>query len=129
MYVIVLLKILAIPLIFFAVLDAFLMTVLPLRQGTRLMVICLINVSVAMAIGLVIMNVWQPGLTWRSNVDALLDLAPASAGPGSTRQRFATNIGAGGSTDSRPPLRLDGLDYDITSGCRSHLHRAIRLNI
>ncbi|HET8721850.1 MAG TPA: dicarboxylate/amino acid:cation symporter [Nitrospira sp.] len=80
MYVIFLLKILAIPLIFFAVLDAFLMTVLPLRQGTRLMVICLINVSVAMAIGLVIMNLWQPGLTWRSSVDALLNLAPASAG-------------------------------------------------
>ena len=72
MYVILMLKTLAIPLIFFAVLDAFLTTVLPLRQGTRLILICLINVSVAMAIGLVIMNVWQPGLSWRGNVNELL---------------------------------------------------------
>jgi Na+/H+-dicarboxylate symporter len=82
MFVILLLKTLAIPLIFFAVLDAFLTTVLPLRQGTRLILICLINVSVAMAIGLVIMNAWQPGLYWRGHVDELLNLAPAPRSPG-----------------------------------------------
>ena len=81
MFVILLLKTLAIPLIFFAVLDAFLTTVLPLRQGTRLILICLINVSVAMAIGLVIMNSWQPGLTWRGHVDELLNLTPGSTSP------------------------------------------------
>jgi len=75
MFVILLLKMLAIPLIFFAVLDAFLTTVLPLRQGTRLILICLINVSVAMAIGLVLMNTWQPGLYWRGHVDELLNLS------------------------------------------------------
>jgi len=78
MFVILLLKTLAIPLIFFAVLDAFLTTVLPLRQGTRLILICLINVSVAMGIGLVIMNSWQPGLAWRGHVDELLNLTPGS---------------------------------------------------
>jgi Na+/H+-dicarboxylate symporter len=78
MFVILLLKTLAIPLIFFAVLDAFVSTILPLRQGTRLLVICLINVSVAMTIGLVIMNVWQPGLSWSSHVDELLNLAPGA---------------------------------------------------
>jgi Na+/H+-dicarboxylate symporter len=78
MYVILLLKTLAVPLIFFAVLDAFLTTVLPLRQGTRLLLICLINVSVAMGIGLMIMNTWQPGLSWRGHVDELLNLAPGS---------------------------------------------------
>ncbi|HSF70205.1 MAG TPA: dicarboxylate/amino acid:cation symporter [Nitrospira sp.] len=81
MYVILVLKTLAIPLIFFAVLDAFLTTVLPLRQGTRLILICLINVSVAMAIGLTIMNVWQPGLSWTDRVDDLLNLAPGSTSP------------------------------------------------
>ena len=81
MYVILVLKTLAIPLIFFAVLDAFVTTVLPLRQGTRLILICLINVSVAMAIGLTIMNVWQPGLSWTDRVDDLLNLAPGSASP------------------------------------------------
>ena len=82
MFVIVMLKTLAIPLIFFAVLDAFLTTVLPLRQGTRLILICLINVSVAMAIGLVIMNTWQPGLSWRGHIGELLDLAAGSLSSG-----------------------------------------------
>jgi Na+/H+-dicarboxylate symporter len=82
MYVILLLKTLAIPLIFFAVLDAFLTTVLPLRQGARLILICLINVSVAMGIGLMIMNVWQPGLSWRGHVDELLNVASGSTPPG-----------------------------------------------
>ena len=71
MFVILLLKTLAIPLIFFAILDAFIRTTLPLRQGTRLIAICLINVSVAMAIGLVIMNEWQPGLSWHGQMDQL----------------------------------------------------------
>ncbi len=78
MFVILLLKALAIPLIFFAVLDAFITTILPLRQGTRLIVICLINVSVAMAIGLVIMNTWQPGLSWSGHVNELLNFAPGT---------------------------------------------------
>ncbi|HEU4505274.1 MAG TPA: dicarboxylate/amino acid:cation symporter [Nitrospira sp.] len=82
MYVILLLKTLAVPLIFFAVLDAFLTTVLPLKQGTRLILICLINVSVAMGIGLMIMNTWQPGLSWRGHVDELLNLAPGSTSIG-----------------------------------------------
>jgi Na+/H+-dicarboxylate symporter len=80
MYVILVLKTLAIPLIFFAVLDAFLTTVLPLRQGTRLILICVINVSVAMGIGLIIMNAWQPGVAWRGHVDTLLNLGPSGAG-------------------------------------------------
>jgi Na+/H+-dicarboxylate symporter len=82
MYVILLLKILAVPLIFFAVLEAFLTTVLPLRQGTRLVLICLMNVSVAMAIGLAIMNTWQPGLSWRGQTEQLLNLAPDVASNG-----------------------------------------------
>ena len=91
MFVIVLLKWLAIPLIFFAVLDAFMTTVLPLRQGTRLILICLVNVSVAMAIGLTIMNTWQPGLSWTGHVDELLNLAP-----GSTTSSNAPLAGANG---------------------------------
>jgi Na+/H+-dicarboxylate symporter len=82
MFVILLLKALAVPLIFFAVLDAFITTVLPLRQGTRLIVICLINVSVAMAIGLVIMNTWQPGRSWSGHVNELLNLAPGTTPSG-----------------------------------------------
>lgn len=76
--VVTLLKTLAVPLIFFAILDALIRTSLPLRQGTKLLVICLINVSVAMTIGLVIMNSWKPGLQWYGHVDELLQLVPGS---------------------------------------------------
>jgi Na+/H+-dicarboxylate symporter len=73
-----LLKTLAIPLIFFAILDALIRTSLPLRQGAKLLLICFINVSVAMTIGLVIMNTWQPGLSWLGHVDELLNVVPSS---------------------------------------------------
>ncbi len=78
LFVVTLLKTLAIPLIFFAILDALIRTSLPLRQGGKLLVICLVNVSVAMAIGLVIMNTWQPGLAWYGHVDELLHLVPGT---------------------------------------------------
>ncbi|HEV8604454.1 MAG TPA: dicarboxylate/amino acid:cation symporter [Tepidisphaeraceae bacterium] len=68
-----LLRALAIPLIFFAILDGFVKTNIPLRRGAKLLLICLINVSVAMAIGLIIMNVLKPGRHWRGNLDALVE--------------------------------------------------------
>ena len=79
MFLVQLLKTLAIPLIFFAILDALIRTSLPLSQGRRLLVICLVNVSVAMTIGLVIMNTWQPGLAWKGHVDELLHLVPGTS--------------------------------------------------
>lgn len=78
LFVVTLLKTLAVPLIFFAILDALIRTTIPLRQGGRLLVICLVNVSVAMAIGLAIMNTWQPGLAWYGHVDELLHLVPGT---------------------------------------------------
>ncbi len=75
MAVITVLKTLAVPLIFFAILDACVRISLPLRQGTRLLGICLINVSVAMVIGLTIMNTWQPGLAWVGHVEEWLPMA------------------------------------------------------
>ena len=77
-FVVTLLKTLAIPLIFFAILDALIRTSLPMRQGGKLLLICLVNVSVAMAIGLVIMNTWQPGRAWTGHVDDLLHLVPGT---------------------------------------------------
>src|SRR4026208_1421273 len=73
-----LLKTLAIPLIFFAILDALIRTSLPLRQGSKLLLICFIHVSGAMTIGLVIMNTWQPGLAWNGHVEDLLNVVPTS---------------------------------------------------
>ncbi len=77
LFVVTLLKTLAIPLIFFAILDALIRTSLPLRQGGKLLVICFVNVSVAMTIGLTIMNTWQPGQAWYGHVDDLLHFVPA----------------------------------------------------
>ncbi|NOS77785.1 MAG: dicarboxylate/amino acid:cation symporter [Nitrospira sp.] len=78
LFVVTLLKTLAIPLIFFAILDALIRTSIPFRQGGKLLAICLVNVSVAMAIGLAIMNTWQPGLAWLGHVDELLHLVPGT---------------------------------------------------
>ncbi len=76
--VVSLLKTLAVPLIFFAILDALIRTSLPLRQGAKLLGICLVNVSVAMVIGLVIMNTWRPGLQWYGHVEDLLQVVPGA---------------------------------------------------
>lgn len=59
--VIRILKALAVPLVLFAILDAFVKTKITAGAGVRLLVICLVNVSVAFAIGLTLMNVFEPG--------------------------------------------------------------------
>ena len=61
MLVIRLLKALAVPLVLFAILDAFVRTRISARSGAKLLVICAINVSVAFAIGLTLMNTIKPG--------------------------------------------------------------------
>src|SRR5688572_6399009 len=66
-----LLKALATPLILFAILDSFVRTQITARQGGRLLLICLVNVSVAMCIGLTIMNVVRPGVHWRGEFEGM----------------------------------------------------------
>jgi Na+/H+-dicarboxylate symporter len=72
MLVIKALRALAIPLVFFAILDAFVKTRIEGKKLGKLVLICLVNVSVAMAIGLTILNVFQPGKLWQGRVDGLL---------------------------------------------------------
>ena len=60
-----LLKALASPLVFFAVLDAFLRTEMTWERGSKLLLFCLLNVTVAMSLGLIIMNTFHPGEAWR----------------------------------------------------------------
>ncbi len=62
MLVIRLLKALAVPLVLFAILDAFVRTRISARSGLKLLVICSINVTVAFAIGLTLMNGLKPGV-------------------------------------------------------------------
>ena len=79
LWVVWILKTLAVPLIFFAIMDSLIRASLPLRQGVKLVTICLINVSVAMIIGLTIMNLWQPGKSWHGHVEDLLHVVPGTS--------------------------------------------------
>lgn len=81
MLVIRLLKALAVPLILFAILDAFTRTPITARSGGRLVVICLVNVSVAFSIGLILMNVLEPGVAWQGRLEQLAAQVGAGAGP------------------------------------------------
>ncbi len=71
MLVIRTLKTLATPLIFLAILDAFLHTDINFRHAGRLIAICTFNLSVAMLIGLTIMNVYTPGDLWHGHIQDL----------------------------------------------------------
>ena len=73
------LRALAVPLVFFAILDAFVKTRIEARKFGRLLLICLINVSVAMGIGLTILNVFQPGKLWRGQLETLIAQTHAKA--------------------------------------------------
>ncbi|HEX8680434.1 MAG TPA: cation:dicarboxylase symporter family transporter, partial [Chthoniobacterales bacterium] len=79
--VIRLLKALAVPLILFAILDAFLRVHISARSGGRLLLICLINVSVAFAIGLSLMNTLRPGDEWRGRLNEIAGVVEHEAGP------------------------------------------------
>jgi len=65
------LKMLAVPLVTFAVLDAIVRTDLSGRMGARLLLICAMNVSVAFVIGLTLMNTIEPGNLWYGHLDEL----------------------------------------------------------
>lgn len=70
---------LATPLIFFAIVEAFVQTPLTGRQGVRMFLICAMNIAVAFAIGLTILNVFQPGKQWSKDFAQRAD-AVAKAG-------------------------------------------------
>lgn len=71
MLVIRLLKALATPLILFAILDSFLKTSISGRSGLRLAAVCVLNVSVAMGIGLAVLNLADPGAEWAGHLAEL----------------------------------------------------------
>ncbi|MGZ8189430.1 MAG: dicarboxylate/amino acid:cation symporter [Methylosarcina sp.] len=70
--VIRLLKALATPLIFFAIMDAVITTEISMRHGRRLLALCGINLMVAMGIGLTLMNTLQPGQIWQGRVNEMM---------------------------------------------------------
>lgn len=78
MLVIQALKVLAVPLVAFVVLDSLLRFEVPARQGLRLVRFCLVNVSVAMVVGLVLTNWLKPGTYLRALFEPLLHRASGS---------------------------------------------------
>jgi DAACS family dicarboxylate/amino acid:cation (Na+ or H+) symporter len=75
-----LLTMLATPLIFFAIADAFVRTEIAGRDGLRMFAICAANIAVAFVIGLTLLNVWQPGRTWEGRLGDLGTTAAAADG-------------------------------------------------
>lgn len=71
MLVIRLLKTLATPLIFLAILDALISSDISFRHGGRLLAICSVNLVVAMLIGLTIMNLFTPGESWSGHLQEM----------------------------------------------------------
>lgn len=67
MLAIQLLKALATPLIFLAIIDAFLRTRIPARKGATLLVLSALNALVAIAIGLTVANVLHSGTRWQGH--------------------------------------------------------------
>ena len=84
MLVVRMLKTLATPLILCAILDSFLKTQVSAASGLRLLVICLVNVTVAMSIGLVVLDLFHPGTRWVGQLDALSSMAGATPGTATT---------------------------------------------
>ena len=87
------LKMLAVPLVTFAVLDAIVRTEISGRMGGRLVMICLTNVAVAFVIGLTLMNAIEPGNMWYGHLDELTSTpglsAPKQAPPDATLSPLA----------------------------------------
>jgi DAACS family dicarboxylate/amino acid:cation (Na+ or H+) symporter len=79
--VIRLLKALATPLILLAVLDSFLTTAIGARTFGRFIAICLTNITIAMVIGLTILNAFQPGLAWRGHITEMTGQVVAPVNP------------------------------------------------
>jgi Na+/H+-dicarboxylate symporter len=77
-----LLTALATPLIFFAIVDAFVRTQITGRQGLKMLLVCSVNIAAAFAIGLTILNVWQPGRSWRGIVAEQMSAPAAQADAG-----------------------------------------------
>ena len=72
MLVIRLLKALAVPLVLFSILDALIRNRIPARSGARLLAFCGLNVSVAMIIGLTMMNLLNPGVHLREHLEHVM---------------------------------------------------------
>ena len=99
-----LLTTLATPLIFFAILDAFVRTHITGRQGAKMFAICGLNIIVAFAIGLTIINVWQPGRAWQGSLATRAQTV--SSGEKAADKVKAAEVAEKAQQSSLSPLKL-----------------------
>ena len=99
-----LLTTLATPLIFFAILDAFVRTHITGRQGAKMFAICGVNIAVAFAIGLTIINVWQPGRAWQGTLAARAETV--ATGEKESDKAKALDVAEKAKQTSLSPLKL-----------------------
>src|SRR5688572_33387122 len=118
MLVIRLLKALAVPLILFAILDAFLRVEVSARRGAWLILICLVNVSVAFAIGLILLNTLRPGEQWRGRLEEIAGVVEREV-PGTTDAAKA----------EKPQATLDPLKNIAGYGPESLVEPFLRNNV
>jgi len=78
--VIRLLKALATPLIFFAILEAMINTDITFKHGRRLLALCGMNLTVAMLIALTLMNTLKPGYLWQGRLTEMMAFVQTEAG-------------------------------------------------
>lgn len=97
-----LLTTLATPLIFFAIVEAFVHTHISFRHGLRMLLICGINIAVAFAIGLTILNVWEPGRSWQGSFAERAAELAAQKGDNTPTADLAEQAGG----ESLSPLQL-----------------------
>lgn len=85
--VIRLLKICAIPLILFAIIDTILKTEISGKNALKVVGICLFNVSIAMVIGLLVLNIFQPGKNWAGKLQGEKPVTATVAEPVTGQQK------------------------------------------
>lgn len=81
-----LLKALATPLIFFAVIDALVRTRISGKKGVKLVLISLTNAAVAIVIGLGVANILKEGKSWEGHLDAIVKEVSQAAAPGTIKK-------------------------------------------
>jgi Na+/H+-dicarboxylate symporter len=91
--VIKLLKALATPLVFFAVVDSFCRAEIPARKGAILLVVCVVNATAAGAIAIGLSSVMSPGT--RTDPVALKEALDSAAGSAEKAPPAAAGAGAG----------------------------------
>ncbi len=113
-----LLTALATPLIFFAIVEAFVRTPITGRQGAKMLLICAVNVAVAFVIALTILNVWQPGRRWEGRLAAAGVTASDDQRPADTAAKTSTKPAA-------PDQQATGVSLSFLDILRSHVPRSV----